>query len=184
MASSPITVKNEPSGEPAFAQFLPLIQAADGLTLSQVCTLSTLEASTIQNWIKRGFVPHPVGKKYHERHIARILLIAALRECMQIDRVGELMTYINGNADDESDDIISDVTLYDVFKNISDSLSDTFPTRRAAEEKAEQILTEYMPPSPERDRLKEALTVMAIACIAGKLKQEADRLYMDIIKEA
>lgn len=173
----------ETSGDPVFAQFLPLIQAADGLTLGQVCTLAGLEPSTIQNWIKRGFVPHPIGKKYRERHIARILLIGALRGCMQIDRVGALMTYINGNADDESDDIISDVTLYDIFCRLSDSVSDTLPSREAAGEKAEEILTEYIPPSPERSRLKEALTVMAIACIAGKLKQEADRLYSEIFKE-
>ena len=100
--------------------YLPLIQAADGLTLSQVCALSRLEPSTIQNWIKRGYVPHPVGKKYRERHLARILLIAHLRESMPIERVGELLSYINGDTDDESDDIITEEALYDLFLDIAD----------------------------------------------------------------
>ncbi|MBQ4239093.1 MAG: DUF1836 domain-containing protein, partial [Ruminococcus sp.] len=90
------------------SDFLPLIRATDGLTLGQVCSISSLEQTTIQNWIKRGYVPHPVSKKYSERHLARILLIAELRECMAIDRVGAMLAYVNGDADDESDDIITE----------------------------------------------------------------------------
>ena len=61
-----------------FAQFRLMLQLTDGLSRSQVCTVSGLEPSTLQNWINRGFVARPQGKKYHARHLARILLIAAL----------------------------------------------------------------------------------------------------------
>ena len=172
-----------PQTDSAFSAYLPLIRAADGLTLSQVCALVKLEPSTIQNWIKRGFVPHPVNKKYHERHIARIMLIASLRDCLQIDRIGALMTYINGNADDEQDDIISDVALYDIFERIIASVAEAPLSRDQIGEKARLILGEYMEPSPERDRLCQALIVMATACIAAQYKQEAERLYMEIFKE-
>jgi len=182
MAEAPPSKLTQFIGSP-FEAYLPLIRAADGLTLGQICALASLEPSTIQNWIKRGFVPHPVAKKYRERHIARILLIASLRECMQIDRIGVLMTYINGNADDESDDIISDVALYDVFCRVVTGAENCLPTRPAIGECAERILADYLPPCEERSRLKEALTVMAIACIAGKYKKEAERLYMEITKE-
>ena len=165
----------------AFSSYLPLIRAADGLTLSQVCAMTSLEPSTIQNWIKRGFVPHPEMKKYRERHIARILLISSLRDCMQIDRIGALMTYINGNADDEQDDIISDVALYDVFERIIGAVAEA--PHQAIGERVLLILDEYMEPSSERDRLSEALTVMATACIAAQYKKEAERLYMNIFKE-
>lgn len=171
------------SKQSAFSAYLPLIEAADGLTLSQVCALSSLEPSTIQNWIKRGFVPHPEQKKYRERHIARILLIASLRDCMQIDRIGALMTYINGNADDEQDDIISDVALYDIFERAAADVAGILPTRCQIGEQVQKILEEYLPPSPERDRLKEALIVMVIACIAGQYKKEAERLYTNLFKE-
>ena len=77
-----------------FSIFRPLIRATDGLTLGQVCAITGLEPSTVQNWVKRGFVPHPVRKKYHERQLARILLISALRESMQIDRIGEITASI------------------------------------------------------------------------------------------
>ena len=183
MSDTPQLSSMPQGGESAFAAYLPLIQAADGLTLAQVCALTSLESSTIQNWIKRGFVPHPLGKKYLERHIARILLIASLRDCMQLDRIGTLMTYINGNADDVSDDIISDVALYDVFHRVVSAAGGVIPTRPAVEECADKVLESVMPPSLDRDRLKEALTIMAIACIAGQYKKQAERLYMEIIKE-
>lgn len=175
--------QNSTSKRSAFSAYLQLIEAADGLTLSQVCALSSLEPSTIQNWIKRGFVPHPQQKKYRERHIARILLIASLRDSMQIDRIGALMTYINGNADDEQDDIISDVALYDIFDRVVASAAGIHPTQQGIKEQTQKILGEYMPPSPERDRLTDALIVMAIACIAGQYKKEAKKLYSNLFKE-
>ena len=73
-------------GNSLFEKYRPLIEAADGLTLSQVCNLTGLEPSTIQNWVKRHFVSRPVAKKYRERQLARILLISSLRDCMKRQR--------------------------------------------------------------------------------------------------
>lgn len=56
-----------------FSLLSPMISAADGLSLSQVCAITGLEPSTIQNWVKRNFVPHTIKKKYYARHVARIL---------------------------------------------------------------------------------------------------------------
>lgn len=179
MTEAPPSKENKKSGS-AFSSILPLIRAADGLTLGQVCALTTLEPSTVQNWIKRGFVPHPEGKKYRERHVARIMLINSLRDCMQIDRIGALMTYINGNADDESDDIISDIALYEIFCEVVGKIVGERLPYEVIGEQADKILDAYLKPSEERGRLKESLTVMATAHIAGLYKKEADRLYQTI----
>ena len=111
-----------------FAMFRPLIRATDGLTLGQVCAITGLEVSTIQNWVKRKFVPRPVEKKYHERQLARILLISALRDGMKIDAIGELMTMVNGDADDVSDDIISEEQLYDYLCHAMADMDDRLPS--------------------------------------------------------
>ena len=42
-----------------FGVLHPSIRATNGLTLAQVCTITGLEQSTIQNWIKRGWVAIP-----------------------------------------------------------------------------------------------------------------------------
>ena len=50
----------------AFELLVPMLNATGGLTLSQVCAITGLEGSTIQNWVKRGLVAKPVDKKYPE----------------------------------------------------------------------------------------------------------------------
>ena len=158
------------------AEYLPLIRATDGLTLSQVCTLSTLEPSTIQNWIKRGYVPHPVGKKYRERHLARILLIAELRESMPIDRVGELLRYVNGDADDESDDIIAEEALYDLFRDIAQELSEKLTSPEGIGQTVSAFLNDSVM-TTDSAKLTTALTVMATIYMANRYKRSADALY-------
>lgn len=163
------------------ADYLPLIRAADGLTLSQVCTLSGLEPSTIQNWIKRGYVPHPVGKKYRERHLARILLISELRESMQIDRVGALLRYVNGDADDESDDIIKEEALYDLFCDITQDLTDELAAPDQIGERVAAFLDDSVE-TADSAKLTTALTVMAYTHMANRYKRCADALFLQDIE--
>ena len=164
-----------------FSKIRPLIRATDGLTLSQVCSITGLEGSTIQNWVKRGFVSRPEQKKYRERQLARILLISSLRDCMPLDRIGTLMALVNGDANDTDDDIISEEQMYDYLCAV---------IGRAEEKPSDdisglvtEITSDYTPIRGDAaEILRQALTVMALAYIAGKYKREADSLF-DIMKE-
>lgn len=160
--------------------YLPLIRATDGLTLSQVCSISGLEPSTIQNWIKRGYVPHPIGKKYRERHLARILLITELRESMQIDRVGVLLRYVNGDADDESDDIIKEEAMYDLFCDIALDLNhNPVPADKIGGRVASFL--DNSVETADSAKLVTALTVMAYTYMANRYKRGADALFEEYI---
>lgn len=103
----------EYKNDDSFQVFQSLIEVTGGLSLSQVCTITGLQPSTIQNWVKRGFAPRPINKKYFERHIARILLISTLRQSINIEEIDVMMKSINGDVDDSSDDTISESVLYD-----------------------------------------------------------------------
>ncbi len=162
------------------ADYAALIRDADGLTLSQICALSGLEPTTVQNWIKRGFVPHPVNKKYYRRHLARILLIARLRESMQIDRVGELLRFVNGDADDESDDLIPEEVLYDIFCRIAEELEDKKPSPDEVEPLVDRIAEEELPRENDRERIRSALKIMAYTHIANFCKRKADGLFRSV----
>lgn len=169
-------------GARRFAGLAALIRAADGLSLAQVCSLTGLEPSTVQNWIKRGFVPHPAHKRYGERHVARILLIDALRDCLLIERVGELMRYVNGNADDTSDDLITEEALYDLFHAAVAGMRDVFVPPELVGEKVAGIVNDMVADAAARERIIPAVTVMVSAYIAARYKREADRLYNNLIQ--
>ncbi len=99
----------------AYEIIKPFFSITNGITLAQVRELTGLETSTIQNWVRRGWVASPVNKRYGERHVIRIILINSIRRSMRIDRVIALMAYINGDVEDTSDDTVSDAVLFNEF---------------------------------------------------------------------
>ena len=182
-ATVPGTVIPYSKGNGMFSVFIPMIKATGGLSLSQVCAITGLEASAIQNWVKRGFVAHPVNKKYFERQLARILLISALRSSMKIESIGELMHIVNGSADDESDDIISEEQLYDFLCETVSGLDPESVTKVSVDKVVDKVTSEYSPKSAENlERLKSALSVMAYAYMSGVLKQRAESQFNEMRK--
>ncbi len=164
------------SNEDAFSVLRPMIEITGGFSLSQICRITDLQPSTIQNWVKRGYVPRPEHKKYYERHLSRILLISALRECMNIEDIGELMHLINGDTDDESDDIISETALYDNFCKAVKGLEEFSLDHETIDETINAILEKEE--ESVRERLSMALKVMVYAYISGIcLQQINDNLH-------
>jgi len=88
------------------------IFATGGITLSQVCIMTGLEPYLVQNWVKRGFVGHPVARVYSREQFARIIIINMLRDSMQIE-------YICHAVDDMlSDCNFGENELYHLYVNM------------------------------------------------------------------
>ncbi len=86
---------------------------------------------------------------------------------MQIESIGELMRYVNGDADDESDDIVSETELYTLFAEWAESGKKPETRLNAAAEK----------------RLYKALRVMVCAYKAALFKEEAEKLFEKLKEE-
>jgi len=95
---------------------------SDGIMLSQIKEISGIDGSTLQNWVKRGWVENSKLKRYNIDQLAHILIINMLRNCMQLDKIAYLIKYVNGSVDDRRDDIIRDSELYDYICRILDKL--------------------------------------------------------------
>mgnify|MGYP002574441340 CR=1 FL=1 len=150
-----------------------------GLMLSQVAALTGLEPYTIQNWVKRGFLPPPQNKRYTIRQFCRILLINMLKDSFQLDTVCSLLSYINGHLDDESDDIIDDRTLY---LSAADAVGKMFRQSQLSYETVDQACAHaiegYEEPFPgAKERVRKVLEIMVTAYVASKLKQQAQQMY-------
>lgn len=148
-----------------------------GLVLSQVSLLTGLEPHTIQNWVKRGFLPPPVKKKYSRRQVCRLFIINMLRDSMQIDRICRLLSYVNGRLDDEGDDIIDDSALYLHIVALTARMGDEIPSPGQLHEWCGEVLSEYREPYVgARARVAAALEIILTAWLASCLRNRADLL--------
>ena len=92
---------------------------AGGMVLSQVPGITGLAPYTVQNWVKRGFLPKPENKRYSMRQLCRILNINMLKSALPMEEICGLLQYVNGDLSDESDDLIDDSKLYFMFVKLA-----------------------------------------------------------------
>ena len=153
---------------------------AGGLTLSQVAKISGLEAYTIQNWVKRGFLSPPVGKKYNMEQVCRILNINILKGAVPLEQIVKLMAYLNGDLADESDDLVDDTMLFFLFVRLA-ARARYIGGDKTWDDALVEITEEYVEPVPgAREKLIKVLKVMLIVWCANQLKLQADKMMEEM----
>ena len=164
----------------------PLLAATGGLTLSQVSEMTGIEPTTIQNWVKRGWVASPRHKRYGETQLMRIILINMLRGTLHLDSIAKLMTYINGSALDTSDDIIPDAELYSRLCGVIKETRSRTPRLLELDAIVTKELAGYEgqngeeTPSKNREKLQKALVVMALSYEAAQISELAAQKLNEI----
>lgn len=141
-----------------------------GLTLSQVATLCGVELYTVQNWVSRGFVSPPKGKKYSRRQFCRLVIIKMLKESLSIPDITAMLSYLNGNLADEDDDTVADDSLYTDFVGMIQT-----DNPKSAERKAAEI-------AGGNRKLETVLYAMYLAYRSSELKEQAAEIISAEIK--
>ena len=153
---------------------------AGGLTLSQVGRITGLENHTIQNWVKRGFLPPPKNKRYDMEQVCRIININILKGNMPLEQIIKLMAYLNGNLADESDDLVDDTTLYFMFVSLA-ARARYIGGSETWDDALEHVTENYAEPVPgAREKLIKVLKVMLTTWMANLLKAAADRMVEEL----
>jgi len=146
-----------------------------GLTLGQVATITGLEPYTVQNWVKRGFLPAPRGKRYDMEQLCRIITINMLRGALPLEKICGLLSYINGSLTDESDDIIDDTVLYFMFVKLAARARDLEGDQWDAA--IADTLAGYREPYPgAKERIEKVLRIMLTAWISTRMRQTAEAM--------
>lgn len=149
---------------------------AGGIVLSQVSGITGLEPYTVQNWVKRGFLVPPERKRYTLRQLCRIININMLKGVLPMERICGLLGYINGQLDDESDDVIDDSQLYFMFVRLA-ARAKELDREEERDALLEQAMADYAEPIPgAKDRVKRVLRIMLTAYIAARMRQEAEKM--------
>ena len=147
-----------------------------GIALSQVTSITGLDPSMIQNWVKRGFLAKPEQKRYTLNQLCRIITISMLKGVLPLERICGLLSYVNGKLDDESDDLIDDAELYFLFLGLAARARD-FDTPDHWNRAIDATLANYHEPAPgARARVEQVLRIMLTAWIAARMAQEADKM--------
>lgn len=153
---------------------------AGGLTLSQVASVTGLEPYTVQNWVKRGFLPSPVNKRYNMEQLCRLINMNILKGTMPLDQIVKLMSYLNGNLADESDDLVDDTMLFFLFVRLS-ARARYIGGGKSWDEALEEVTAGYAEPVPgAREKLVKVLKVMLTVWCANSLKAEAERMLAEL----
>ena len=153
---------------------------AGGMVLSQVAGITGLESYTVQNWVKRGFLTKPVGKRYTLRQLCRILNINMFKSVMPLEQVCRLLSYVNGNLDDESDDLIDDSVLYFLFVRLASNYS-VMHNAQGRDAYLKELLAHYEEPVPgARERVEKVLRIMLTAWAASQLRHSAEEMVKSL----
>ena len=153
---------------------------AGGVTLSQVASITGLEPYTIQNWVKRGFLPPPENRRYSQKQLCRIIQINMLKSALSLETICSLLEYINGKLDDAADDIIDDAALYFLFVKLA-ARAKQMENAAAWESALATLLADYQEPVPgARERIEKTLRIMVTAWIAARTRQAAEKLIEEL----
>ncbi len=151
-----------------------------GMMLGQITAVTGLEPYTVQNWVKRGFLPAPDNKRYTLRQLCRIININMLKDVLVMEDICGLLQYINGHLDDESDDLIDDSQLYFLFLRLAECHARTH-TPFESDQFLDEVLADYKEPIPgAKARVKKVLRIMLTAWAAAQLKQKAQKWLLNL----
>lgn len=153
---------------------------AGGMVLSQVASITGVESYTIQNWVKRGLLTSPVQKRYSLNQLCRIIHINMLKSVLPMEQICGLLSYVNGQLDDESDDIIDASELYFLFVGLAAQVEAcSEPSER--ERIIRKALASYKEPVPgAKERVEKALRIMLTAWMAALMRQQAEDMIANL----
>lgn len=151
-----------------------------GMIRSQLASVSGVEAHDIQNWVKRGFLPSPVNKRYSCRQFCRIVIINMLRSAMPMEKICSLLSYVNGELDDESDDLIDDTVLYFMFLRLA-AQAGSIGGRDNWDVAIAEILKDYREPVPgAKERIDRVLRIMLTAWGGVQTIRRAEQMLAEL----
>lgn len=153
---------------------------AGGLTLRQVSSVTGLEPYTIQNWVKRGFLPSPKNKRYDMEQLCRLVNINILKGTMPLEQIIRLMAYLNGDLADEQDDLVDDTMLFFLFVRLA-ARARYIGGTKAWDDALLEITADYREPLPgAREKLIKVLKIMLTVYCANALKAQAEGLIAQL----
>ncbi len=145
---------------------------SDGIMLSYIREITGIDGTTLQNWVKRGWVLNPKNKLYSKEQLARILIINMVRDTMQLSKISYLLQYINGDVSTTCDDIVPESKLYDY---ICQAISEAEMSADDLDTIISQVTKDYHECfDGASERLRKAIKIILLSYEAASFKSLAE----------
>ena len=165
---------------------LPYLEL-DSMMLSQVVEVAQrvsqndINNTHIQNWVRRKYLPHPQKKKYTREQVANILLLNDLRNILSLEEASQLLSFVNLNLDDNSDDRINPAKLYRYYSEIFDhTQKDWVTSLEQLPKEVNLALSEEELSDEDKDKVASTLVVLNLLARANLYKQIAQQWLKNV----
>ena len=112
----------------------------------------------------------------------RIILINMMRGSMQLEQIAFLMSYINGSVEDRSDDILPDRELFNILCSIiyECEQKSVYDTKELDDTIEIHLKNVTLRDDVSRSKLKTALRATVLAIISTRMKDLAQKAFMEL----
>ncbi|MCB8817950.1 DUF1836 domain-containing protein [Desulfosporosinus shakirovi] len=115
------------------------------------------EVATIQNWVKRGIIESPDGKKYPPQQVARILMTNDLKVLFELKEAKEIIDY------GESISHFTLVELYEYHLSLFSEIEKLTPSLNVLYGRALEIIRAKRDPSEDDIKASTFVTFLTIS---------------------
>ncbi|SHI07533.1 DUF1836 domain-containing protein [Desulfosporosinus lacus] len=115
------------------------------------------EVATIQNWVKRGIIESPDGKKYPPQQVARILMTNDLKVLFELKEAKEIIDY------GESISNFTLVELYEYHLSLFSEIEKLTPSLNVLYGRALEIIRAKRDPSEDDIKVSTFVTFLTIS---------------------
>lgn len=163
------------------AEFLrKVFYVTDRIMLTQIREITGIDGTTLQNWVKRGWIKNPVKKTYSEEQLARILLINMMRDTIQLSRIIRLFDYICHDGENA----VSEKFLYDCVCSVLDQVTSSSGGIGGLDEIILDMLRGYDDISTEtKVRILNGIRIIVVTYYATTMKATAEYM-LESVEEA
>ncbi|EFV72834.1 hypothetical protein HMPREF1012_01552 [Bacillus sp. BT1B_CT2] len=153
--------------------------------LGNLCELTSLKSTAIQNWIKRDIkdlMGHPeLGKKYSIDQAVILLIVRDLKSVYDFETIRPILTTIFNTITDRSDDVVSPLRFYEGYARVLDhvyQIKDYTLNKSALEkiviEQTGQLRDFYKDlADPEWNKARDITAVTVLSVIASHIQATA-----------
>ena len=172
----------EKNGRSAKELFEDVFEKNDGIMLMTVRNITGLDTPTLQNWVHRGWVKRPVHKKYSVDHLARILIINALRPVTSMENIATVLNTVCGSVDGSREGIVSDALFYEYFVDASERVEyGELEPGSDIDKTVSETIADYDAPNPvAKDLLHRCIRIFVLFIASELLRGRANSAIAEL----